>query len=91
MALDNEINEVYDSNLSCSSDNDEIDYLYHKLYNLVIKAKKDLKSILIENPMLHEKIKQLEKENHDLNVLAKQLCLKLNSILNLRHIKPKMS
>ena len=43
MAFDNEIDKVYDSNLSCSSDDDEIDDLYNELYDSQIKAKKDLK------------------------------------------------
>ena len=42
MALD-EINEVYDSNLSYFSDDDEIDDLYNELYDSLTKAKKELK------------------------------------------------
>ena len=33
MAFDNQVNEVYDLNLSCTSDDDNIDGLYHELYN----------------------------------------------------------
>ena len=57
MALDNEIDEVYDSNLSYSSDDDKIDNLYHELYHSIVKAKKDLKSKMAKNVILHEKIK----------------------------------
>ena len=68
MAFDD---KVIDSNISCSSDDDdEIDYLNHKLYDSLIKAKKDLKLIIGENESLLEKIKSLEKENHDLKVLV---------------------
>ena len=42
MALDDDINEVYDSNLFCSSDDYEINDLYNKLYDSLVKAKKDL-------------------------------------------------
>ena len=43
-ALNDEIIEVFDLNLSYSSDDDnDIDYLYHKLYDSLIRAKKDLK------------------------------------------------
>ena len=76
MALDNKINKVYDSNLSCSNDDDEINYLYHELYDSLVKEKKDLKSKIAKNDMLHEKIKQFEKENHVLNMLVKQLLSK---------------
>ena len=43
MAFDNEIDEVYDLNLSCSSDYDEINDLYHELYDSLVKVKKYLK------------------------------------------------
>ena len=45
MVLD-DINKVYDFNLSYFSDDDEIDYLYNELYDLSVKAKKYLKSKL---------------------------------------------
>ena len=44
MTLDNEIDDVYNSNLSCSNNDDDIDDLYNKLYGSLVKAKKDLKS-----------------------------------------------
>ena len=68
MALNNDIDEVYDLNLSYSND-DDIEDLYHKSYNSLVKAKKDLKSKIAKNDVLFEKIKHLKKENHDLNVL----------------------
>ena len=72
IALDDEMTKAFDSNLSCSSDNDgEIDDLYHELYDSLVKAKKDLKLKIVKNESLIEKIKSLEKENHDLNLLAK--------------------
>ena len=76
MAFDNNINEVYDYGFSCSNDNDEIDDLYNKLYDLLIKADKDLKNKLSENIVLHERIKKLKKKNHDSNTLAKRLLIK---------------
>ena len=42
MAFDNEIYEVYDSNLSYSCDDDEINDLYNVLYDSLSKTKKDL-------------------------------------------------
>ena len=69
------INEAYDSSLSYSSDDDEIDYFYNELYGSLIKARKDLKEKLIENTLLHERINQLEKENHDLNTLVERSVL----------------
>ena len=64
MALNDEIIEVFDSNLSCSNDDDgDIDDLYHELYDLFVNAKKDLKLKTFKNKPLLEKIKSLEKEN----------------------------
>ena len=49
MPFDNDINEVYDSSFSQSNDDDdEIDDLYNKLYDLLIKAKKYLKLSLLK-------------------------------------------
>ena len=75
MALDNDLDEIFDSNLSYSSDDDDddIDYLYHELHDSLVKAKKELKLKIVENKSFLEKIKLLEKENHDLNLLAEQL------------------
>ena len=64
----NEVTKVFDSNLSCSSDDDEIDDLYHGLYDSLVRAKKELKLKIAKNESLLEKIKCLEKENHDLNL-----------------------
>ena len=73
MTLDNDINEVYCSNLSYFSDDDDIDNLYHELYDSLVKVKKDLKLKIAKNDVLFEKIILPEKENHDLNVLVEQL------------------
>ena len=74
MALDEEINEVYDSNSSYSSDDDNnIDDLYQELYESLVRAKKDLNKKIVENNLLIEKLKSCEKENHDLNLLVEQL------------------
>ena len=67
MALDDEITEVFDSNLSCSSDDDnddDIDDVYHELYDSLVRTKKELKLKIVENESLLKKIKSLEKENH---------------------------
>ena len=56
MAFDDEANEVFDSNLSCSSDDDDdMDDLYHELYNSLVKAKRELKLKIVENESLLEK------------------------------------
>ena len=74
MAFDDEITEVFDSNLSYSNDDDnEIGYLYNELSDSLVKAKKELKLKIIENESLLEKVKSLEKEYHDLNLLVQQL------------------
>ena len=49
MAFDDYKNEIYDSNLSCSSEDDEIDFLNNELYKSPVKEKKDLKSKLAKN------------------------------------------
>ena len=50
MAFDDEVTEVFDSNLSCFSDNDDdIDDLYHELYDSLVKAKNELKSKFVKN------------------------------------------
>ena len=44
MALDQDPSEVCDSNILISSDDeDDIDDLYHELYDSLVRAKKDLK------------------------------------------------
>ena len=40
MVLDDEINKVHDSNISYSSDDDDIDNLCNELYDSLIKAGK---------------------------------------------------
>ena len=60
----------FNSNLSCSSNDDEMDDLYNELYDSLVKAKKDLKNKLVENSLLHERIKLLEKENNGWNTLV---------------------
>ena len=57
MELHDEINEVYGSILSYSSEDDKIDDLYNELYDSPVKAKKDVKSKLAKNQLLHEIIK----------------------------------
>ena len=70
MALDQDPSEVFDSKFSTSSDDeDDIDDLYHELYDSLVKAKKDLKSKIVEIDSLVQKVNSLEKENHDLNLL----------------------
>ena len=70
MAFDNDLDEVCDSNLSCfSDDDDDIDDLYHELYDSLVKVTKDLKPKMAKNELLCHKIKQLKKENYDLNLL----------------------
>ena len=74
MALDLESNEVFDSNFSCFSDNDDdMDDLYHELYDSLVKVNKEFKLKIVENKSLLEKIKCLENENHDFNLLVEQL------------------
>ena len=57
MTLDNEIYEIYDSNLLCSSDDNEIEESCNELYDSLVKTKKDLKIKLAKNAMLHKKVK----------------------------------
>ena len=71
-----DINEVYDSNFSCLSDDDEIDYLYNEVYDSLVKDKKYLKNSLTKKLQLHERIKLLEKENNDLKILVEKLITK---------------
>ena len=58
MAFNDEVTKVFDSNLSCSSDDndDDIDYLYHELYDSLVRVKKDLKLKTIENESFLEKL-----------------------------------
>ena len=52
MALKDESNEAFDSNLSNFNDDNDMDDLYHELYDSLVKAKKDLKMKIIENELL---------------------------------------
>ena len=52
-----------------------IDDLYIELYDSLVKVKKDLKNKLAKDSLLRERIKQLEKENHDLNTLVERLMI----------------
>ena len=53
MALDLDSIEVLDSNLSSSSDNEgDIDDLYHELSESLVRAKKQLKSKIVESESL---------------------------------------
>ena len=54
MAFDDEITEVFNSNLSCFSDDDDddVDDFYHKLYDSLVRAKKELKLKIVENESL---------------------------------------
>ena len=57
MAFDDEVIDVFDSNLFYSNDDDdEIGDLYHKLYQSLVKAKKDSKLKISKNDSLVEKI-----------------------------------
>ena len=72
MALDNQIDKEFNSNLLYSNDDDDdMDDLYNELYDSLIRAKKELKLKFVENESFLEKIKLLEKENHDLTLLTK--------------------
>ena len=71
MEIDDDIIELYDSNLSYSRDWDEIKDLYNELYDSLVKHKKELKNTLAKNKSLLEKINVLEKENNDRNTLIK--------------------
>ena len=62
--------------MSYSSDDDEINDLYNEMYDSPLKAKKDLKNSFAKNLKLHERIKLLEKENIDLNILIETLLVK---------------
>ena len=74
MAFDQDSTKILDSNLSSSSDGeDDIDDLYHELYDSLVRAKKELKSKIIEIESLVQKVNCLEKEKHELNLLIEQL------------------
>ena len=57
IALDDDVNKVYNSNLPCSSDKDEIDDLYNELYNSLFKFKKKLKNTLAKNKYYLERLR----------------------------------
>ena len=80
-----EMTKVFDSNLSYSSDDDDdIDDLYHELYDSLVRVKKELKLKTVENESLFEKTKLLEKEIHDLNFLLCNYYLKINHVLSVK-------
>ena len=90
MALDDEIIKVFDSNPCCSSeDDDDIDDLYHELYDSLVRAKKELKLKIIKNESLVQKIKCLKKENHDLNLLLEQLLSQNTPCVECKILKDK--
>ena len=84
-----DIIELFDSNFSCFSDDDDIDDLSHQLFDSLIKAKKDLKLKIVENMSLLEKIKSLKKENYDLNLLVEQLLSQSKSCAKCKILKDK--
>ena len=43
MVLDDNTNEVYDSNFSCSNVENKINDLYNEVYHSLVKATKELK------------------------------------------------
>ena len=74
MALDDDANKVFELSSSCSSDDyDDMVNLYHELYGILVRVKKELKTKIVENDLLLQKLKCLENENHDLNLLVEQL------------------
>ena len=78
------------SNLSSSSDDeDDIDDLYHELYDSLARAKKELKSKIVEIDSLVQKVNSLEKENHDLNLLFEQLFTQNKSCAKCKVLKNK--
>ena len=57
-ALDYEANEVFDLKFSCFNDDyDDVDDLYHELYDSLVRAKKELKTNIVENDSLLQKLK----------------------------------
>ena len=64
--------EVNDDSLFTSSD-DEIDGLDNKLYELAMKAKKDLNQANKKKLSLLNQIKEIKKENNDLYILMENL------------------
>ena len=62
MVFDNDMDKVYDSNLSCSNDDEDIGDLYNELYDSLIRTKKYLKSRITKNEVFIDKIKQFEKK-----------------------------
>ena len=68
---------------------DDINGLYHDLYDSLVRAKKKLKLKVTKNESLLEKIKILEK-NHDLNLLAKQLLSQNKSYLSVKIWRQKI-
>ena len=93
MALNDEMIKVFDSNISFFNDDDdeEIDDLYHDLYDSLVRVMKDLKLKIDENESFIQKIKSLEKENHDLNLLVEQLLSQSKSCTECKILNEKNS
>ena len=68
---------------------DDLDDLYHELYDSLVRAKKELKLKIVENESLLQKIKCLEKENHDSNLLVEQLLSQNKQCAKCRILKDK--
>ena len=93
VALDDDIIEVFNSNLSYFSDDDddddddEINDLYHELYDSLVRVKKNLRLKIAKS--LIKKIKSLEKENYDLNLLIEQPLSQSKSCVERKILKDK--
>ena len=90
MILDQDPSDLFDFNFSTSSnDEDDIDDLYHELYDSLVRAKKKLKSKIVEINSLVQKVDSLEKENHNLNLLIEQLLTQNKSFAKCKLLKNK--
>ena len=82
MIFYDKVNEVFDSKFSCSSnDDDDINDLYHELYDSLVRAKKKLK--------ISHCFKCLKNENHNLNVQIEQLLSQNKSCDKCKVLKDK--
>ena len=59
------------------------------MYDSLIRTKKELKLKIFENESLLKKVKCLENENHDLNVLVEQLLSQNKSCAKCKVLKDK--
>ena len=87
-AFENDINEVFDSNFSYSSD-DDIDDLYHELYDSLVRVNEELKTNISKIELILDKIKQSKKENHDLNLFIEQLLSQNRTCVECEILKAK--